>query len=96
MTLTEAIQGLGTTKQSVSAKLREMGIKGSMFSAGWCPIARYCRAVTGHEVLVSDMAKVFPEGADTAEERIELPKHVKAWILDFDGGVMPEFDIAQP
>jgi hypothetical protein len=93
MTLDEAIKALGQTEESVTDKLREMGIKGYRQMASSCPIAKYLNACGFPYVTVCTYACTYATDNKEAdnEERYYLPKHVRDWASDFDVGKYPEF-----
>ena len=93
MTLTQAMQALGDTPESVTAKLREKGIKGYRRIAHSCPLAKYLKQECGVEnVTIGTTANVFSgPTAHTSDESYMLPDGVKVWVQNFDDGMYPEF-----
>src|SRR5512135_1878764 len=87
----QAIDALGQTPESVTAKMREMGIKGYRRMAGSCPVARYLWACGFPRVTVSSSARRYRDSRDDSEESVSLNVGVKQWICDFDDGKYPEF-----
>jgi hypothetical protein len=80
-----AIQCLGDTTKSITAKLREKGIKGEQDSTCDCPIANYLKTFGFRNICVSHKFISF------SRETIRTPLHVSQWILDFDDGDYSEF-----
>lgn len=92
MTLTEAMQALGTTPESVTAKLRENGIKGYRRLAHSCPIAKYLNKCGFADVTIGTTANIFNgPTSHTSDESYILPDGVKVWVQNFDDGMYPEF-----
>jgi hypothetical protein len=93
MTFEEAIKGLGETPEQVTAKLRELGIKGYRQSATLCPIAKYLNTCGFPHVSVCSAAKWYKSSnvSASAEETIYLPHDVQRWIRQFDDGEHAEF-----
>lgn len=93
MTFIEAINTLGDSPESVSAKLQEMNIKGYKRQAGFCPIAKYLNACGFPDVTVSSLAMRYGKDRHVADEVVPLPLGVQAWIRNFDDDKYPEFSI---
>lgn len=91
MTLEEAIKALGTTPESVTVKLREVGVKGYRRICHSCPIAKYLNACGFSEVTIGTTANTFRNGSDASDESYILPDGVKVWVQNFDDGMYPEF-----
>ena len=90
MTLTEAMQALGETPESVTAKLRELGVKGYRRIAHSCPLAKYLHTCGFKDVTIGTTANVYKGGHESDESYI-LPDGVKVWVQNFDDGLYPEF-----
>lgn len=92
MTLNEAMQALGTTPESVTAKLREKGIKGYRRIAHSCPLANYLKQECGvKDVTIGTTANIYQGESQTSDESYILPDGVKVWVQSFDDGEYPEF-----
>jgi len=92
MTLTEAMKALGTTTESVTAKLREKGIKGYRRLAHSCPLAKYLKQECQvQDVTVGTTANIYQGESQTPDESYMLPDGVKVWVQNFDDGMYPEF-----
>lgn len=92
MTLTEAMQALGTTPESVTAKLREKGIRGYRRIAHSCPLAKYLKQECQREdATIGTSANLYKGGSLNPDESYILPDGVKVWVQEFDDGKHPEF-----
>ena len=95
MNLTEALAGLGSTKEEVSKVLRDKRIMGYPRSATQCPIANYLKSCGFPYVTVDgSLAKVYEGfGYDHGVKEVAtMPPHVMNWVLEFDLGHHSQFN----
>lgn len=94
MTLEEAVKALGETEESISEKLRSMGIRGVLRSASFCPLAKYFNKCGFEDVTVSaTVTAYYSKHADEPVVCMWLPTHISQWEQHFDAGHYPEFEV---
>jgi len=89
----EAIEALGPDKQSVVAKLEELGIKGRRSQACECPITKYLESKGLRYVGTASDSLCFDAAEGDIALTVNTTSAVKYFIQDFDMGKYPELEL---